>query len=61
VIGYLVGALAVRLTVAAHRLGTHVYLSTGCLHGQHDYCRSNTGLSELCETSCACRCHRDQP
>lgn len=43
----------------------HRYLSTGCLHGEHDYCSSMTGLSgakrpaqcKFCETTCICECH----
>ncbi|NUP47264.1 MAG: hypothetical protein HOW97_08110 [Catenulispora sp.] len=51
-IGRAVGALAVLLTRLAHRLGTHHYLSTGCLHGDHvlpdgrtghQYCQADTG------------------
>lgn len=58
-----IGWLAVCLTRAAHRLGTHRYLSTSCLHGEHDYCQSNTGLGgakkpsrcKFCGAVCCCR------
>lgn len=68
-IGHIVGAFAVRLTQLAHRLGAHVYLSTSCLHDQHDYCQSNTGLAgakkpkscKFCPAGCICPCHKDQP
>jgi len=47
----------------------HVYLSTGCLHGDHDYCKNMTGLNgakrpascKKCGAKCICSCHRDQP
>lgn len=43
----------------------HVYLSTGCLHGDHDYCKSMTGLNgskrpgecKHCGAKCTCGCH----
>lgn len=62
-IGSALGRLAVRLAQLAHRLGTHHYLSTSCLHGDHDYCQSNTGLGgakrpsrcKFCGTVCCCR------
>jgi hypothetical protein len=46
--------------------GVHVYLSTGCWHGDHDYCKSMTGLAgakrpaecKKCAAKCICRCHR---
>lgn len=45
--------------------GTHLYLSTGCLHGEHGYCQSNTGLGgakkpascKFCAAPCLCPCH----
>jgi len=45
--------------------GAHVYLSTGCLHGDHDYCKSMTGLNgakrpgecKKCAAKCICGCH----
>jgi hypothetical protein len=47
----------------------HRYLSTGCLHGQHDYCQNHAGLSgaktpaqcKFCAAPCVCPCHKDQP
>lgn len=43
----------------------HDYLSTGCLHGNHGYCQSHTGLSgnkqpascKFCHAPCQCTCH----
>lgn len=43
----------------------HVYLSTGCLHGDHAYCQNMTGLNgakrpgecKFCQASCRCGCH----
>jgi hypothetical protein len=43
----------------------HVYLSTGCLHGDHDYCKNPTGLAgakrpgscKHCGAKCQCPCH----
>lgn len=43
----------------------HVYLSTGCYHGDHAYCQSMTGLNgtkrpavcKFCQASCRCECH----
>lgn len=45
--------------------GTHVYMSTGCWHGDHDYCKSMTGLNgakrpgecKHCGAKCICGCH----
>lgn len=51
--------------LAAH--GIHVYLSTGCLHGEHGYCAAMTGWQgakrpaecKFCSSRCVCRrCHR---
>lgn len=49
----------------------HVYLSTGCWHGDHAYCQSMTGLNgakrpgecKFCQASCRCECHtgEEQP
>jgi hypothetical protein len=46
----------------------HVYLSTGCFHGDHDYCKSMTGLAgskrpaecKKCGAKCVCPCHAEQ-
>ena len=62
----LIAALAVALTRLAHRLGIHAYLSTGCLHGDHDYCNAMTGMNgtkrpgvcKHCPAACRCHCHR---
>lgn len=43
----------------------HTYLSTGCFHGDHDYCKSMTGLNgskrpaecKKCGAKCICSCH----
>jgi hypothetical protein len=43
----------------------HVYLSTACLHGRHDYCRAKTGhrgakwpaQCKFCPARCVCDCH----
>lgn len=64
--GSLIGRLAILLTRLAHRHGTHRYLSTGCLHGEHAYCQGNTGKAgakkpascKWCGTGCLCPCHR---
>lgn len=59
--------LAAALQRASHRIaGRHVYLSTGCLHHDHDYCQNMTGmqgtkrpgLCKHCDARCICRCHR---
>ncbi|MFD7868029.1 hypothetical protein [Streptomyces sp. NPDC059783] len=46
----------------------HVYLSTGCLHGQHGYCQSMTGQQgrkrpaecKFCQARCICPCHNER-
>lgn len=35
--------------------GEHYYLSTACLHGQHESCRR---ACEWCTTCCLCKCHQ---
>lgn len=45
----------------------HVYLSTGCLHGEHAYCQARTGAvgvkvpatCKFCAAPCVCPCHRE--
>ncbi len=49
--------------------GTHEYLSTACLHGEHGYCQSATGSNgdtqwakvpascKFCGAPCTCPCH----
>lgn len=64
--------IAVLLQRAAHRTaGRHVYLSTGCLHGDHGYCQTEArrydgttkkpSVCKFCEAKCICRCHRSAP
>ena len=44
----------------------HVYLSTSCLHNDHAYCQSMTGLNgakrpgecKKCQAKCICGCHQ---
>jgi hypothetical protein len=59
--------IAAHLQAAAHRLaGRHLYLSTGCLHGRHDYCQAMTGHAgakrpaecKFCGARCVCACHQ---
>jgi hypothetical protein len=46
-------------------LPAHVYLSTGCFHGEHTYCQSMTGAAgakrpaqcKFCAAPCTCPCH----
>lgn len=48
-----------------HLAGPHVYLSTGCRHGNHGYCQSHTGAAgrkiparcKFCSAPCRCPCH----
>jgi hypothetical protein len=43
----------------------HHYLSTGCLHGRHDYCQGTEGAAgpkvpnscKFCRAPCICPCH----
>lgn len=45
----------------------HNYLSTACLHNEHDYCRNTHGQAgpkvpgkcKFCDARCACVCHRE--
>ena len=62
--------LSAALQRAAHRIaGRHVYLSTGCLHGDHGYCQGMTGLNgakrpgecKHCQAKCVCDCHARPP
>lgn len=44
----------------------HIYLSTGCRHGDHDYCKNMTGMNgakrpascKFCQAPCRCFCHK---
>lgn len=46
----------------------HVYLSTSCFHGNHDYCQRERGLIGLktpgvckfCTAPCVCKCHAEK-
>lgn len=50
---------------AQQQPAAHVYLSTGCLHGQHGYCSNVDGIAGLkkpaqckfCAAPCVCPCH----
>lgn len=61
---YVVGILAAGRNQPDSQ-ASHVYLSTGCLHGDHGYCQSRTGLSgqktpgvcKFCKSPCTCPCH----
>ena len=49
----------------------HVYLSTSCLHGEHDYCKNDKGSNgavswhkmpgecKFCAAQCVCKCHKE--
>ncbi|MEU6057965.1 hypothetical protein [Streptomyces sp. NPDC047097] len=45
------------------------YLSTSCIHDEHDYCKGDTGKAgakkpaecKWCPSKCACPCHQDEP
>lgn len=47
----------------------HIYLSTGCRHRDHAYCKNMTGLNgakrpgscKHCAAPCICPCHKEQP
>lgn len=49
----------------SHVTDGHVYLSTACLHDQHDYCNSTVGHAgdkvparcKFCPATCVCDCH----
>lgn len=54
--------------VVCVRAGEHVYLSTGCLHGEHGYCKGTDGAAgpkkpatcKFCSANCVCPCHRNE-
>lgn len=59
-----------RMALAEHGEDGHAYLSTGCFHGEHGYCASDTGSNErqetwhkkparckFCTAVCVCPCH----
>lgn len=47
----------------------HIYLSTACYHGYHDYCKRERGLMgekipakcKFCDAKCWCSCHNEEP
>lgn len=61
-----VRVLALRAAAQQLVIGRHVYLSTGCMVGEHTYCQSMTGMqgakrggrSKFTNAPCICRCHR---
>ena len=66
--------MRIRLAAALQRAarwiaGRHIYLSTGCLHDDHDYCQAMTGLAgkkrpgecKHCQAKCVCDCHARPP
>lgn len=58
-------AARIREAAASRPAGGHLYLSTGCRHGDHAYCQNHTGLSgqktpatcKFCGAPCICGCH----
>ena len=38
--------------------GSHMYLSTACLHGEHSACRISC---KFCASPCICSCHDGDP
>lgn len=54
------------LAAAGLPAGQHRYLSTGCVHGDHGYCKGMTGLNgakrpgecKHCGARCVCSCHQ---
>jgi hypothetical protein len=64
-LGFRVRLLAVGAAVAQLVTGRHVYLSTGCLVGRHDYCADMTGVqgakrggrAKFTDAKCVCSCH----
>lgn len=46
----------------------HIYFSTSCFHGDHNYCKRETGLlgnkipgvCKFCQAPCVCRCHQEE-
>jgi hypothetical protein len=60
-------ALIAAVDALPPREGTeHRYLSTGCLHGEHDYCAGKTrqdggekvpAKCKFCDARCVCGCH----
>lgn len=54
--------------VARDAEGKHIYLSTSCLHDDHEYCQRTTGHMGLkepteckfCNRKCICTCHTEE-
>ncbi len=48
-------------------IAEHLYVSTACQHGHHDYCQRETGMlgqkvparCKFCQAPCLCPCHRE--
>lgn len=68
--GFLLGATVTSaLVYGIVRCGLHhhVYLSTSCFHGEHDYCKAKAGrvgakvpaTCKFCGAPCICRCHQE--
>ena len=57
--------LGLHTSAAETQSDVHVYLSTGCFHGDHNYCKNMTGLNgakrpgecKHCGAKCICLCH----
>jgi hypothetical protein len=55
------------MTVPDRDPGPHDYLSTACLHHEHDYCKNTAGQAgpkqpaqcKFCSAACTCPCHQD--
>lgn len=65
VLSWRVRVLALRAALRQLVTGEHVYLSTGCLTGEHDYCAAMTGMqgtkrpatAKFTGAPCICGCH----
>lgn len=65
--GYRACAERVLAALDEQPAASHHYLSTGCLHGQHDYCQNKTGIAgpkrpaqcKFCAAPCRCACHTE--
>ena len=63
----IVAAVRPYLAPAGFHDGVHQYLSTGCLHGNHGYCKGTNGMNgakrpascKFCGAPCQCPCHQD--
>lgn len=60
--------LGMRPVVPEEHTDGHIYLSTGCLHDDHKYCQSMTGIQgskrggkcKHCDAQCICTCHTEE-